>query len=261
MSHEIQDHAGTVLGVPGRFANAHAWPHASDTLWSTQTWRSESRPLAGYGEPAVISAEIRYDDSCRNGHNSFAITADIRNPRKHGDSAWIAGGCCHDDIAKAFPELAPLIRWHLSSSDSPMHYIANTVYLAGNVDHRGLHEGERRQLVNGRSKLPVWHVVTRDADGREVTSRAFFDSAAKPGATFTTEWEPVWIVGEGKARDFDSARSAANWPEATDEQLSLPADELRALLIARLDALQAEMKAAVTGAGFAWTPADVATSP
>lgn len=40
-------------------------------------------------------------------------------------------GCIHETIAAAFPELAPFIKWHLVSTDGPMHYVANTVYLAG----------------------------------------------------------------------------------------------------------------------------------
>ena len=257
MTHEIQEHAGAVLGVNGRFANAHAWPYAPAALWSTQTWRSESRPIDGYGEPAVISVKIRFDDNCKNGHNSFAITADISSRTRKGERGFLAGGCCHDEIASAFPELAPLIRWHLSDSDSPMHYIANTVYLAGDRDYRGLRKGERRQLVNGRTKLPVWEPVTRNMDGEVITRLGMVDSAAKPQATFTTEWEPVWVNGEGKERQLDAARRAANWPEATDAQLSLPADELTTLLSARLESLQAQMREAITGAGFAWSPSEL----
>lgn len=43
-----------------------------------------------------------------------------------------SGGCIHGEIAKHFPALAPFVKWHLCSSDGPLHYVANTVYLAGN---------------------------------------------------------------------------------------------------------------------------------
>ena len=73
-----------------------------------------------------ITATVRYDDRCRNGHNTFSITADIRrNGREY------AGGCCHDEVAERFPELAPFIKWHLVSSDGPLHYVANTLYWLG----------------------------------------------------------------------------------------------------------------------------------
>jgi hypothetical protein len=97
------------------------------------------RPIDGYGKGAAITVSCRFDDSCKNGHDSFAITADIRIPGRRDVEAC---GCLHKEIAKAFPELAYLIPWHLVSTDSPMHYIANTVYHAGDRDHRGLRKGE-----------------------------------------------------------------------------------------------------------------------
>lgn len=89
----------------------------------------------------VIVAEVSHDDDCNNGHNSFSLTATIygrnRIPGENtitfeGKTYWSwACGQCHDDIKKAFPELASLIPWHLCSTDGPMHYIANALYWAG----------------------------------------------------------------------------------------------------------------------------------
>lgn len=45
-----------------------------------------------------------------------------------------AGGCMHDEIGKAFPKLRRFFQWHLMSADSPMHYVANTVWHAGRGD-------------------------------------------------------------------------------------------------------------------------------
>lgn len=77
-----------------------------------------------------ITATVRHDDQCRNGRNSFSITADI--DRKVG-SGWreYSYGCCHEDVAKHFPELVPYIKWHLCSADEPMYYVANAKYWAG----------------------------------------------------------------------------------------------------------------------------------
>ena len=76
-----------------------------------------------------ITAKVSHDDCCGNGHNSFAITGDIDEWR---GNRWRehSGGCIHDDIAKHFPELEPFIKWHLTSTDGPMHYVANTRYHA-----------------------------------------------------------------------------------------------------------------------------------
>jgi hypothetical protein len=89
----------------------------------------------------VITAEVRHDDGCGNGHNTYAVTASICGSEYiRGESSiefdghkyyCYSGGCCHDEVAEAFPELAPLIKWHLCSTDGPMHYIENAKYWAG----------------------------------------------------------------------------------------------------------------------------------
>ena len=57
---------------------------------------------------------------------------------------------------------------------------------------------------------------------------------------------------KGKTREFDSARYHAIWPEATDEQLSLPKEELEVLLKARLPKLMKDFKAAMEELGFTY---------
>lgn len=54
----------------------------------------------------------------------FSITSDIReNGREY------AGGCCHEEVAKHFPRLRPLIKWHCVDDDAhPMHYEANAAF-------------------------------------------------------------------------------------------------------------------------------------
>lgn len=95
------------------------------------------RTIAGYGRDAWITAYIRFDDRCGNGHNSFTITAHVVTPasKRRGDIE--AGGCMHEEIARIFPELAPFIKWHLTSTDGPLHYVANTTYWAnqGNLEY------------------------------------------------------------------------------------------------------------------------------
>lgn len=91
-----------------------------------------------------IEVTARYDDECGNGHNSFALTCWIWQQSENG--RWIdsGGGADHEAIAKHFPEWAHLIKWHLVSSDEPMHYAANAIYLAGDRDCHGLKKGEPR---------------------------------------------------------------------------------------------------------------------
>lgn len=208
------------------------------------------KPIDGYGPGATITATVRYDDQCGNGHNSFAITASVITPasRRRGDIE--AGGCLHDDIARVFPELAPLIKWHLTGSDGPMGYEANAVYHAGDRDCWGQRKGEFQQHTSrgkhqngGVEGVPCWELAAPET--REVY-------AAEKPAPVLLEWKPYGRTGEGKARDFDAARSCAVWPDATDEQLSAEPDELRAMLAARLPAIMAEFKAAVESLGFTY---------
>ena len=67
------------------------------------------------------------------------------------------------------------------------------------------------------------------------------------------EWKIKTIVTgyqEGKPRDFAAARHSAIWEEATNEQLSLPREELKKILIARLPELMANFKKDIEALGF-----------
>ena len=76
-----------------------------------------------------LVVQIRHDDQCGNGHNSFAITADVYE-KTGGRPRLVSCGCLHDEVAAHFPKLAPYLKWHLCSTDGPMHYVANTIYWA-----------------------------------------------------------------------------------------------------------------------------------
>lgn len=104
------------------------------------------KPIAGWGKGALIRAKVRHDDDCRNGHNSFAVTGEIYIPGKRYVEAC---GGLHDEIAQHFPELAPVLKWHLCGTDGPMHYVANSLYWAGKT------KWEKPNLVNFRSTA-IW---------------------------------------------------------------------------------------------------------
>ena len=74
----------------------------------------------------TLAIELRYDDECGNGHNSFSITGSAGG--RHG-----IGGCIHEFIIEQAPEYRKFIKWHLTSSDGPMHYVANSMYHAKEV--------------------------------------------------------------------------------------------------------------------------------
>jgi hypothetical protein len=242
-----QEHAHSINGVEGCMFARHVWPKSTRPeraigLWSTQTWGA-TRYYKERGRSYRISVDMRFDDNCRNGHHTFSITGDIKESygkyyREH------SGGCIHEEIAKHFPELAPLIKWHLTSTDGPTHYIANTIYLASDRDYNGLRKGESRQIRNGKTGALAW-IMQGQADRH-------FDGDAPPDETVTLKWEPWCRIGEGKERQLDAARSTAVWPEATDAELCAEPDVLRAALEARAPALLAAFRADMEACGFAW---------
>lgn len=91
-----------------------------DQIYATKTFAKYELPDQG---SFVAKAEI----VSRSGQRPyFGVTGDLRERGK-----WVAGGCMHDEVREYFPELAPYLRWHLTSTDGPMHYLANAMYHAG----------------------------------------------------------------------------------------------------------------------------------
>jgi hypothetical protein len=80
------------------------------------------------GNPMYIN--IRLNDEYKNGHQDFGITANIYQKGKPKiDRYYIAGGCCHDEILKARPDLKIFVDLHLCDySGAPMYAIGNGFY-------------------------------------------------------------------------------------------------------------------------------------
>ncbi len=233
------------------------------------------------GSRYAITATVRYDDQCGNGHNSFSITADIReNHREY------MGGCCHEEVAKHFPELAPFIKWHLTSSDGPMHYVANTLYHASDKDCWGFRKGEVKSwdLVCRFDAVPITHKIseslrsfivegenfeieehahTRDPKtySPNYTLKGYFKGDRKDwyGCQWHDKKEAEEFCealntcrisidsvpasyGEGSEPNLEAARSCAVWPEATLEQLQ-DGEALEARIPAMIDDFKTDMEA------------------
>lgn len=314
MKYPIAETAHSINGVNGRMYPIHAPQDVRGRLvHRAQKWVSEFRPVKGYGTNGQMNVEIRFDDECKNGHQTFAITASVYTAESRRMRDIAAGGCMHEEIANVFPELAPLIRWHLMSTDSPMHYVANAVYHASDRDHNGRRKGEPSawehvvyfgtspvsHKIKGKFSRFIKERMQADQDGGHyrnelagefrVTAMAH-EGNSKPGAYqfgpkftfagFADKWHECpfddehtaqeWAAAlnglrcefasiptaysEGKARDLDAARRAANWPDATDEELSADPETLKAALLARLPAMVAEFRTAMESAGFMWEP-------
>lgn len=308
-----EEYVHLINGVAGRmFARAVGGKNYKPETFTSQKW-SASRQYQEGGDELRMTVTMRFDDECRNGHNTFSITCSIDRYHRREWQEW-GGGAAHEEIAKVFPELAPLIKWHLVSTDAPMHYIANTVYHASNRDHWGKVAGEPTSWDNVVyfADSPVSHKLSGKfaefiksrmlqddldychysdpAGGSFTVTAVAHRNNGKPGeyqfgpkytlTGFADEWHKCpfenektaneWAdalntvrcsfqkiptaFSEGKTRDFASARLAANWPEATDEQLSLPKEELTELLKARLPAMVADFRNDMESAGFQWKP-------
>jgi hypothetical protein len=236
------------------------------TMKASKLTKEQSKKYTGElnegGSLRVVVASVRWDDRCNNGHNTFSITGEVYGPhgdKREGSIVASSGkrlylescGCVHEDIARAIPELAPLLKWHLCSSDGPLHYLENVVYLAGDRDCWGLRKGEFKQHTSrgsqngGVSGVPNWVLEMPEGMKRDVYAK-------ECPAPVVLEWKAYGRTGEGKSRELDKARYAAVWPDASDADLMLEPDELRETLRARLPALLESMRRDVESIGFTW---------
>lgn len=99
--------------------------------------RTKTAPK-GYDGLFVIKAQAYQLNG--NQHPHFSVTGSIGTPRQLRNGDWQAGGCLHEDAARSWPEIKPIIALHLSNADDgePMHAESNGFYwLAGAVGGLG----------------------------------------------------------------------------------------------------------------------------
>lgn len=65
------------------------------------------------GTTFKINVKILLADDCKNNICDWSITADIYEQRKNGRFVWCAGGCCHEEILKRFPQFKMFVDLHL----------------------------------------------------------------------------------------------------------------------------------------------------
>lgn len=129
-----------ILGVP---VVSNKVVKKANGLFEMQEVTTETRKVThGALAGCFIRTHVSFDDDCGNGHHTFSITADIARDSSFTDRSIVSCGCLHKEVAEFFPELAHLIKWHLCSTDGPMHYISNTVYSASDRDYKGKRKGE-----------------------------------------------------------------------------------------------------------------------
>ena len=265
----------------------HQINNVQGTLRGKNEWVSDTRPINGYG----VGGHIRVEISCSP---YFSISA---SSRRRDDIE--AGGAMHDEICRYFPELAPLLKFHLWSG-LPMHYVENTLFYTSERDYAGRLKGEptdyttrlyvndapigyhlppsaAQWLLENHKSGSTFEVVKledplgqfarftlRSSSGSqqaanwysamfkaEYPAQEWCTTLNNPQTRVTATQVPVGF-SKGGVRDLDAARRCAAWPEATDEQLCLPTEELKALLEQRKDALTAEFTAMIESIGFSY---------
>ncbi len=159
----------------------------------------------------VLVINLRYDDECKNGHNTFSITANLYDcdfisyevcyPNKKGNNRYLgACGCLHDEIIKHAPEFAHLIKWHLVSEHEPLHYIANSLYHAASYP-------PKNAWIYYQVKDTL-HLADKEILLR-YTDRKTAEKAEKlPG------YRVQWDEKTAKESNLAAARNCAIWPEA-----------------------------------------------
>jgi hypothetical protein len=207
----------------------------------------------------ALVVALRWDDECRNGHNTFSVTGTLYRatyahplaiqwgttskgePKPLGytiDST----GCLHELILEHYPDLEKAIRYHLCTAKGPMHYLANTLYLAGDRDCDGYRKGDQRRNKAG---VPLWLL------SYEKSEELGFSSTVVAATTPPCAEAKAWIL-EGKARELANARRAACWPDAPDDALTADEETLKAALLNRLPSLMHDFKTEILRLGFVY---------
>lgn len=181
----------------------------------------------------TLIVQIRHDDECGNGHNTFSITGDLYEGRIC-EKNCVSCGAIHDEIPRFFPELVPYLKWHLCSTDGPLHYLANTLYHA--EEHGPTH---------------AWYYLNNPESGI-VSKCLFYTTPNDPRVaplldTYKSRVEVQVDQKTAKTANLEAARSSAIWPDATLDQL-----RDKQALIDRLPALMQEFKQAVESLGLVY---------
>lgn len=193
------------------------------------------------GERCLLTVTLRYDDQCRNGHNTFSITGELWRATKDGRRKGrdcLACGCLHDDIAKHFHELAHVIPWHGVTTDGPLLYIENTLY---------------HMQRNGPNRAWIYYTGPRDPlgiGGDDERCLGYEKEAIARRVEGAPGYRVVWDTTTSKEANLEHARQCAVWPDATENDLLAPGLEDR--LLARLPKLMQDFKATIEALGFTY---------
>lgn len=181
--------------------------------------RSESRTLHG-GHVVDVDAKLY---SLGDQEPYFSITGARYRSAKRTDAGCEWAGAAHEEIARLFPHLQPIIDVHLSTANGrPMHAIANACYWAGVSGYAptGDHHETEVDDIDGRVWAPAVlarHLRVPVDEARHIRREI---------AVFRlSTWNPV----KGTKRNYDPAMAEiiaehdlpARWQADADRALAL----------------------------------------
>ncbi|OGT57961.1 MAG: hypothetical protein A3E01_07930 [Gammaproteobacteria bacterium RIFCSPHIGHO2_12_FULL_63_22] len=130
-------------------------------------FKTKSREYVDHGRTHRIIVTYGIDYDFARQHNQapyFSLTCQIDEKLRNGRWREAGGGADHKSIVKRFPELAPLVQWHLTGTEGPMHYLANAKYWW--EQWKGISRWERRPYdpdpLEAFKHTTVWGAVPTD---------------------------------------------------------------------------------------------------
>lgn len=85
-----------------------------------------------------VNVIAKLADECKNGHSDFSVTAEVYSIKGPERPRLECRGCCHEEVAKAFPELKPIISLHLSNYlGQPLCAVENSMYFLKESAQKG----------------------------------------------------------------------------------------------------------------------------
>lgn len=169
------------------------------------------------GNPMTIN--ISLDDDCKNGHADFSITGDIYEKGKpRTDRNHIAGGCIHDEILKAKPELKLFIDLHLADSKGvPMYAIENGYYHLKNEDKT---PEERLAIVKDYLRLSDEELATIATAEDKLHFTYLIHSLKLPAKWKAQADEAIKQLEKWTGKTYADSSQKSNWQDPKPEELA-----------------------------------------
>lgn len=232
-----------------------------------KTFRYDGYDDENKDDPIIVLITLKYEPKDRTGKDVFTVNAewfgnqsDAEGISLQHESGYIlpriATGNVQSAINKYFPDLRDVLPFDGFSWDLLDKSVENAMKCLDDRDQNGLRHGEKRQRETKAGGL-LWipdisflTVVFPHGEPRWTntwSSGNYIVSPTKPPDIITDNvritWKPDMLEGRGNHRNYYRARETAFWPDATNEELSLPSEEMEKVLRGRITKLMSDFVA------------------